>query len=70
MQNPHGQPRNFQQGNNYQAPLQVMQPNPEQKKNDLEGVILQFIITQQQTNAQTIYIRSPSATKIGIIHIF
>jgi hypothetical protein len=30
-----------------------MQPNPEQKKNDLEGAILQFITAQQQTNAQT-----------------
>lgn len=53
MQNPQGQPRNFQQGGNYQAPPQVMQPHPEPKKIDLEGAILQFLTAQQQTNAQT-----------------
>jgi hypothetical protein len=30
----------------------MMQPNLEQKKNDLEGALFQFIIAQQQTNAQ------------------
>jgi hypothetical protein len=53
VQNPQGQQRNFQQGNNYQAPTQVAQPHPEPKKNDLEGAILQFLTAQQQTNAQT-----------------
>jgi hypothetical protein len=51
VQNPQGQQRNFQQGNNYQAPLQVVQPKSEPKKNDLEGVILLFFTAQQQTNA-------------------
>jgi hypothetical protein len=53
VQNPQGQQRNFQQGNNYQAPPQVVQLNPEPKKNDLEIALLQFMIEQQQANAQT-----------------
>jgi hypothetical protein len=53
VQNPQGQQTNFQQGNTYQAPPQVMHLKPKQKKNDLEGAILQFITVQQQTNAQT-----------------
>jgi hypothetical protein len=53
VQNPQGQQRNFQQGNNYQAPPQVVQPNPEPKKNDLESVLLQFMTAQQQSNTQT-----------------
>jgi hypothetical protein len=53
VQNPQGQQRNFQQRNNYQAPTQGAQPQPELKKNDLEGAILQFLTAQQQTNAQT-----------------
>jgi hypothetical protein len=53
VQNPQGQQRNFQQGNNYQAPPQVVQPNPEPKKNDLESALLQFMTAQQQSNTQT-----------------
>jgi hypothetical protein len=40
VQNPQGQKRNFEQRNNYEAPPQAVQPNPEPKKNDLEGAIL------------------------------
>jgi hypothetical protein len=48
VQNPQRQQRNFQQGNNYQAPPpQVVQPNPEPKKNDLESALLQFMTAQQ-----------------------
>jgi hypothetical protein len=53
VQNPQGQQRNFQQGNNYQTPPQVVQPNPEPKKNNLDSVLCQFITSQQQTNTQT-----------------
>jgi hypothetical protein len=54
VQNPQGQQRNFQQGNNYQAPPpQAVQPNPEPKKNDLESALLQFMTAQQQSNTQT-----------------
>jgi hypothetical protein len=42
-----------QQGNNYQAPPQAVQPNPEPKKNDLESALLQFMTAQQQSNTQT-----------------
>jgi hypothetical protein len=38
---------------NYQAPPQVVQPNPEPKKNDLESALLQFMTAQQQSNTQT-----------------
>jgi hypothetical protein len=50
VQNPQGQQRNFQQGNNYQAPPQAIQPNSEPKKNDLESALLQFMTAQQQNN--------------------
>jgi hypothetical protein len=52
VQNPQGQQRNFQQGNNYQAPPQAVQSNLEPKKNDLEDALLKFLTEQQQTNAQ------------------
>jgi homoserine trans-succinylase len=47
VQNPQGQQRNFQKGNNYQAPPQVVQPNPEPKKNDLEDALLEFFTKLQ-----------------------
>jgi hypothetical protein len=53
VHNPQGQQRNFQQGNNYQAPPQAVQRNPEPKKNDLESSLLQFMTAQQQSNTQT-----------------
>jgi hypothetical protein len=53
VQNPQGQQRNFQPSTSYQAPPHVVQPNPESKKNDLEGAILQFMTAQQQTKTQT-----------------
>lgn len=51
--NPQGQQKNFQQGSNYHASSQVAQPNNDQKKNNLEGALLQFLTAQQQTNALT-----------------
>jgi hypothetical protein len=54
VKNTQGQQRNFQQGNNYQAPPpQAVQPNLEPKKNELESALLQFMTAQQQSNTQT-----------------
>jgi hypothetical protein len=53
VQNPQGKQRNFQQGNNYQASPQAVQPNPKRKKNYLESALLQFMTAQQQSNTQT-----------------
>jgi hypothetical protein len=65
VQNPQGQERNFQQGNNYQALPQVVQPNPEPKKNDLEDALLDFLTKQQQTNAQTSQAIQRLETQVG-----
>jgi hypothetical protein len=65
VQNPQGQQRNFQQGNNYQAPPQAVQPNLEPKKNDLEDALLEFLTEQQQTNAQTSQAIQRLETQVG-----
>jgi len=52
VQTPQGQQRNFEQENNFQAPPQAVELNPEPKKNDLEDALLKFLTEQQQTNAQ------------------
>jgi hypothetical protein len=65
VQTPQGQQRNFQQGNNYQAPPQVVQPNPEPKKNDLEDALLEFFTKQQQTNSQTSKAIQRLETQVG-----
>jgi hypothetical protein len=64
VQNPQGQQRNFQQGNNYQAPPQAVQPNLE-PKNDLESVLLQFMTAQQQNNTQTSQAIQRLETQVG-----
>jgi hypothetical protein len=58
------QQRNFQQGNNYQAPPQAVQPNLE-PKNDLESVLLQFMTAQQQNNTQTSQAIQRLETQVG-----
>jgi len=65
VQNSKGQQRNFQQGNNYQAPPQVVQPNPEPKKNDLEDALLKFLTEQQHTNAQVSQAIKRLETQVG-----
>jgi hypothetical protein len=65
VQNPRGQQRNVQQGNNYQAPPQVVQPNLEPKKNDLEDALLEFLTEQQQTNVQTSQAIQILETQVG-----
>jgi hypothetical protein len=65
VQNPQGQQRNFQQGNNYQAPPQAVQPNLEPKKNDLKDALLEFLTEQQQTNAQTSQAIQRLETQVG-----
>jgi hypothetical protein len=65
VQNPQRQQKNFQQGNNYQAPPQAFQPNLKPKKNDLEDALLEFLIEQQQTNAQTSQAIQRLETQVG-----
>jgi hypothetical protein len=65
VRNPQEQQRNFQQGNNYQAPPQVVQPNLEPKKNDLEDALLDFLTEQQQTNAQASKAIQRLETQVG-----
>jgi hypothetical protein len=65
VQNPQRQQRNFQQGNNYQAPPQAVQPNLERKKNDLKDPLLEFLTEQQQTNAQTSQAIQRLGTQVG-----
>jgi hypothetical protein len=65
VQNPQGQQRNFQLGNNYQAPPQVVLPNLEPKKNDLEDALLKFLTEQQQTNARTSQAIQRLETQVG-----
>jgi flagellar basal body-associated protein FliL len=65
VQNPQGQQRNFQQGNNYQAPPQAVQPNLEPKKNDLKDALLEFLTKQQQANAQTSQVIQRLETQVG-----
>jgi hypothetical protein len=65
VQNPQGQQRNFQQGNNHQSPPQVVQPNLEPKKIDLEDALLEFLTEQQQTNAQTSQAIQILETQVG-----
>jgi hypothetical protein len=65
VQTPQGKQRNFQRGNNYQAPPQVVQANPEPKKNDLEDALLEFFTKQQQTNSQTSKAIQRLETQVG-----
>jgi hypothetical protein len=65
VQNPQRQERNFQQGYNYQAPPQAVQPNPKPKKNDLESALLQFMTVQQQSNTQTSQAIQRLETQVG-----
>jgi hypothetical protein len=64
-QNPQRQQRNFQQGYNYQAPPQAVQPNPKPKKNDLKSALLQFMTVQQQSNTQTSQAIQRLETQVG-----
>jgi len=65
VQNPQRQQRNFQQGYNYQAPPQAVQPNPKPKKNDLESALLQYMTIQQQSNTQTSQAIQRLETQVG-----